>query len=81
MSQPGLRMKVNRWVMRGLKRFPDVFEGVITLAGVQHFVTCGIEDGVAVVHVAERELAEEILNKSGLSTIEPWSPWPEKMRQ
>ena len=63
---PALRSKLARWVKRGMRRFPDVFEGVITLAGVQHFVTCKQENGVAVVHLADRELAEELLNEHGL---------------
>jgi hypothetical protein len=70
--------------MHGLKEFnecPDVFEGVVVLDSIAHFVICGLRkdgSGIADVYVIPRKLAEEVLNRDGLSTIEPWSPWPER---
>jgi hypothetical protein len=58
------------------KDFPDICEGVRVLMGVECFFTCRVESDRIVVNVAPRDQAEALLNKLGLSTHEPWSPWP-----
>jgi hypothetical protein len=77
-TRPALHAQLQHWLIDGVKRYPEIFEGVIMLDGVAHFVTCWHRDGVARVYVTPREVAEEILNMEGLSTIEPWAPWPER---
>lgn len=60
----------------GLPANPEMAEGVIDFEGVQHFFTYMVEDGMVDMTIAPREDAEALLNEQGLSTHEPWSPWP-----
>jgi hypothetical protein len=68
--------KVRRMVRRCLVKFPDICEGVIMLDRVEHFFTCKVDGDFIVMNLLPRDKAEEILNKGGVSTIEPWSAWP-----
>jgi hypothetical protein len=76
-----LRTWLQRWFADCMKKFPGgMFEGVVAFDGVEHFVTCEHRDGIALAYITPRDLAEELLNAQGLSTIEPWSPWPGRTR-
>jgi hypothetical protein len=66
-SEPSER-QLEQWILDGMGKWQDIFEGVIELDGVELFVTCGNEGDFAQVYVSERNWAEAMLNTIGLST-------------
>jgi hypothetical protein len=72
--------ELKRYVIRNLKQFPNCAEGVTDIDGVDHFYTYRVEGDTIIMHIMPREMAEANLNKLGMSTIEPWAPWPDRER-
>jgi len=71
-----VRAEVEAHIVECLKEFPDVCEGVLMLNGFEHFFTYVVREDCIKATLLPRDFAEDMLNKVGLSTHEPWSPLP-----
>jgi hypothetical protein len=80
LSQPAMQVEIRNHIARCLRDYPDGYEGVITLAGVEHCFMYVVHDDVVDTVIGPPDYIEQVLNERRQSTHDAGSPLPRKER-
>jgi hypothetical protein len=78
LSQPAMQVEIRNHIARCLRDYPHGYEGVITLAGVEHCFMYVVQDEVVDTVIGPPDYIEQVVNERRQNTHEPRSPLPDK---
>jgi hypothetical protein len=70
LSQPAMQVEIRSHILRCLRDFPQSYEGVITLGGVEHCFMYTVQDDVVDTVIGPPDYIEQVLNKYRQTTHE-----------
>ena len=78
LSQPAMQVEIRNHIARCLRDYTHGYEGVITLAGVEHCFIYVVQNDVVDTVIGPPDYIEQVLNEGRQDMQEGQSPLPRK---